>query len=123
MVDDHAPFLAAVKAVVEATPGFELIGSANSAAEARRILLTADASIDLVLMDIELGDGNGVELTETLTARETHPVIFLISTMDAMDLQTVWSQSGAAAYIHKVDLSPTELERQWSESRKRLASR
>lgn len=115
-VDDHAPFLAAVQAVVEATPGFELRGSASSATEARGTLMTADASIDLVLMDIELGDGNGVELTEALTAQEHHPVVFLISTMDAVDLQTVGGDCGASAYIHKLDLSPAELQHQWSQS-------
>ncbi len=114
VVDDHASFIDAAQEVVRATPGFEVVGFATSAASARMQLFEDRAMIDLVLMDIELGDGNGVELTRTLTSIDARPVVFLVSMIDDEDLGRLLDESGAAAFISKLDLSPTELERRWA---------
>jgi len=114
VVDDHVPFIDAARAVVGATPGFELIGFATSASSAQMRLAEDRAMIDLVLMDVELGDGNGVELTQALTSEPAHPVVFLISMIDAEDLGSLPSDCGAAGFISKLDLSPSELEHRWA---------
>lgn len=115
VVDDHPPFLAAAKAVVLATPGFDLVGTATSASEASGRLGTDGGIIDLVLMDIDLGDGSGVDVTAALTKRPGPPVVFLISTMDVADVGSLPEECGASAYIPKLDLSPVELDRRWRE--------
>ena len=114
VVDDHLPFLAAAEAVVDATPGFDLVGTAASAAEAMGRLDLDDGMIDLVLMDIDLGDGSGADVSAVVTEQHPHPVVFLISTMDAADVGTLPQECGASAFITKLELSPTELRRLWS---------
>jgi DNA-binding NarL/FixJ family response regulator len=113
LVDDQAPFRMAARAVLRRADGFELVGEASSGAEA--IELVDELSPDLVLMDINMPEMNGVEATRRIL--EGHPAVtvFLCSTYDAADLPTDAPSSGAAAYVHKEHLSPTTLERLWSQ--------
>ena len=52
IVDDQAPFRRAARAVVTATPGFEVVGEAESGEEA--VELADSLAPGLVLMDINL---------------------------------------------------------------------
>jgi DNA-binding NarL/FixJ family response regulator len=69
IVDDQAPFRRAARAVVTATPGFEVIGEAESGEEA--VELAEDLAPEVVLMDINLPGINGIEATRRITA--AHP--------------------------------------------------
>ena len=61
VVEDEATAAEAHASYVERVPGFELAGVARSAAEAAR-LLTGDAAVDLVLLDMHLPDRHGMEV-------------------------------------------------------------
>src|SRR5688572_19580364 len=80
LVDDEAPFRRAMSAVVEAAPGFEVIGEAPSGEQC--MLATAELLPDLVLMDMNLPGMDGVEATSRLRARPSPPVVLLLSTYD-----------------------------------------
>jgi DNA-binding NarL/FixJ family response regulator len=111
LVDDQAPFRMAARAVLRRTEGFELVGEASSGAEAIELASTLEP--DLVLMDINMPEMNGVEATRRIL--EAHPatIVFLCSTYDAADLPKDAATSGAAAYVHKEHLSPSTLQRLW----------
>ena len=64
LVDDQDPFLRAMAAVVEETPGFEVVGRAVSGEEA--LDLAATLLPDLVLMDVNLPGIDGLEATRRL---------------------------------------------------------
>ena len=59
IVDDQAPFRAAMKAVLKRAVEFELVGEAASGSEA--VSLEEELSPALVLMDINMPEMNGIE--------------------------------------------------------------
>lgn len=113
VVDDQAPFRMAAKAVLRRTDGFELVGEAASGNEA--VELIGELHPELVLMDINMPEMNGVEATRRIVAEHPDTVVFLCSTYDAADLPVDAATSGARAYVHKEHLSPGALREMWDE--------
>ena len=74
------------------------VQSAADLAEARRILL--EHTFDLLLLDINLPDGSGVELCWEVTAAADVPVIFLTVRDAEIDEVTAF-RAGACDYIKK----------------------
>lgn len=107
IVDDQAPFRRAARAVVSATPGFEVAGEAESGEEA--IELAAGLRPAMVLMDINLPGINGIEATRRITADRPEVVTVLLSTYREEDLPTGADDCGAAAYVHKEEFGPAVL--------------
>jgi two-component system invasion response regulator UvrY len=111
IVDDHAPFRRAARAVVTATPGFAVVGEAESGEEA--VALADTLSPALVLMDINLPGINGIEATRRITAAHPGAVVMLLSTYQAADLGDTGS-SGAAEYVHKEEFGPAVVRDVWA---------
>jgi two-component system, NarL family, invasion response regulator UvrY len=111
IVDDQAPFRRAAAAVIAATPGFEVVGEAESAEQA--VELAASLDPELVVMDIKMPGIGGVEATRRITAAQPETVVMLVSTYQSEDLPDEASACGAAAYVHKEDFSPEVLEDLW----------
>jgi DNA-binding NarL/FixJ family response regulator len=111
LVDDEAPFLRAMGAVVEEANGFEVIGEALSGEQC--ILATADLLPDLVLMDMSLPGMDGVEATSRLRARPSPPVVLLVSTYDEDAGAHFVPWCGAAAYVTRSALGPDRLRQVW----------
>ena len=110
VVDDQEPFRAAMRAVVEETDGFAVVGSATSGEEA----LTASAELrpDLVLMDVNLPGIDGIEATRRLSAAQDRPVVVLLSTYD--EDQFDLAGCGAVAYVAKASFGPERLTAAWT---------
>lgn len=113
LVDDQAPFREAARAVLERVKGFELVAEADSGEQA--VEMVDQAKPDLVLMDINMGGISGIEAARLIT--EAHPdlMVILLSTYLVEDLPPDVRTSGAAAYVHKEDLSGRVLRRLWEE--------
>ncbi|MFI5054457.1 MAG: response regulator transcription factor [Acidimicrobiia bacterium] len=112
IVDDQAPFRRAARAVVTATPGFEVVGEAESGEEAVEM---ADAlTPGMVLMDINLPGINGIEATRRITAAHPEAVVMLLSTYQSGDLPADADSCGAAAYVHKEEFGPAVVQELWS---------
>ncbi|MFJ3404697.1 response regulator transcription factor [Promicromonospora sp. NPDC090134] len=112
VVDDQAAFLHAMTSVVGETPGFEIVGSASSGEES--LALAAGLLPDLVLMDVNLPGIDGLEATRRLLARDSPPVVLLLSTYDEDVGEHLVAESGAAAYLTKSAFGPDRLEAAWS---------
>jgi DNA-binding NarL/FixJ family response regulator len=112
VVDDQNPFRQAMSAVVEATDGFQVVGTAASGEESvvacRRLLP------DLVLMDVNLPGIDGVAATRLVRALPSPPVVLLLSTYDADAADGFLAACGAAAYLTKSELGPDRLTAAWS---------
>ncbi len=113
IVDDQAPFRRAARAVVTATPGFEVAGEAESGEEAVE-LAESLAPVCLVLMDINLPGINGIEATRRITAAHPGTVVMLLSTYQAGDLPADAGSSGAAEYVHKEEFGPSVVRDVWA---------
>jgi len=111
-VDDHEAFRVATRAVVAATPGFELVGEAGSGADA--VAASLRLTPDLVLLDVNMADLDGLQTSRRLVEIERPPVVVLVSAEeDAASAQEV-AECGAAAFVEKRELSPSTLRALWA---------
>ncbi|MGO1228829.1 MAG: response regulator [Brachybacterium sp.] len=111
MVDDHPVVRAGLRALLEADEGIEVVAEVGSGTEALRVLDELAASPagapDLVLMDLNLGDGiGGIETTRTLRARHREVQVLAVTTFDAEADIVGALEAGATGYVLKD--SPTE---------------
>jgi two-component system, NarL family, invasion response regulator UvrY len=111
IVDDQQPFRAAARAVVERVAGFELVAEVESGEEA--VQVAAEATPQLVLMDINMGELDGIEATRLITGSDPTIRVVLVSTYTLDDLPPTARTSGAIAYVNKDELSPRVIRRLW----------
>lgn len=106
VVDDHPVFRLGMVALLGSLDGISVVAQAASAAEAA----TIGDDVDVVLMDLNLGDGSGVEVTRDLVRR--HPDLrILVVTMHSDGESVVASlRAGARGYLLK-GATPEEVER------------
>ena len=98
-VDDHPVFLRGLVATLEDADGVELCGTAATAAAAREAV--ARDRPDVVLLDLNLPDGNGVEVTRRLRADGwSGAVVILTMYEDEVALRAAL-EAGARGYLVK----------------------
>ena len=114
LVDDQAPFLRAMRAVVDETDGFAVVGEASSGEQS--ILAVRELVPDLVLMDVNLVGMDGLEATSRLRASPSPPVVMLLSTYDEDPGANLAAWCGAAAYVTKSALEPARLRKLWADA-------
>lgn len=107
IVDDHPVVRAGLKALFASESGFEIVGDFTSGEEA--IERCKEETIDLVLMDLQLGDGmQGTDATRILRGLNPAPRVLILTNYDtdADILNAV--EAGASGYLLK-DAPPAEL--------------
>jgi two-component system invasion response regulator UvrY len=113
IVDDQAPFRRAAKAVVGATPGFEVVAEAETGEQA--VELADQIGPRLVLMDINMPGINGIEAARQITTAHPEIVVLLLSTYQADDLPADARSCGAASYVNKEEFAPQVMQDVWAE--------
>jgi two-component system invasion response regulator UvrY len=111
VVDDQASFRLATAATVAATDDFVMAGECETGESAIELLRGGGAGI--VLMDIHMPGMGGIEATRQIRAVHPDLTVLLMSTYDVEDLPAGAADCGAAAYLHKENLSPNLLTRLW----------
>lgn len=107
MCDDHAVVRAGLRALLAGADGIEVVGECASGEE---VVATAAAlRPDVVLMDIQLGDGiDGIEATKRIRSTPSAPRILVLTTYDTdADISRAIA-AGATGYLLKAG-SATEL--------------
>lgn len=107
IVDDQAPFRAALRMVVELTDGFEVAGEAHDGESG--LAMTDELAPDLVLMDVQMPGIDGLEATRRLTAAHDGVKVIVLSTYHAEEYETPALNAGAIAFISKSDFGPHSL--------------
>ena len=99
LVDDHPLFLDGVRAALTGDPELEVVGIANDRATA--LEQSADLRPDVVLMDLNLPDGSGIDTTRELLVAQPD-VRVLVMTMSTDDDAVVAAmRAGARGYVVK----------------------
>jgi DNA-binding NarL/FixJ family response regulator len=108
VVDDDAAFRRlAVRILIAA--GFVVVGEVASAAEASAAVIALNP--DAALIDVVLGDGDGIALAAELTALPGGPLVLLTSTdADAASANEV-RRSRARGFVPKSELPSAPLQR------------
>ncbi len=107
IVDDHAIFRTDARAVLEEA-GYRVIGEAETAADA--ITASRQLGPDVVLLDIQLPDGDGFTVADEISSYPSPPRVVLISSREAIDYGRRLTTVHATGFIHKPDLSRARLE-------------
>ena len=106
IVDDNEAFLASASRLLE-SQGAEVVGCATSSAEA--MSLAAALSPSVVLVDVQLGDEDGLELARWLSAQPAAPPVVLISTRSADEVHELLEDSPAIGFLAKKALGAERL--------------
>jgi DNA-binding NarL/FixJ family response regulator len=113
VVDDSPEARAAIGNVVAHTPGFELVGSVASGEETIEILPSLQP--ELVLLDVRMPGLNGPQTSRLIRARRARSVVVLVSALSRPELPDSVEECGAAAILHKCELSPRRLVTLWQD--------
>lgn len=106
IVDDHDGFRRFAAALL-AESGYEIVGEAADAAAA--LVAAGELDPDVVLLDIQLPDGDGFAVAQALSERPDPPRVVLISTRAAKAYGGRIEASPACAFLTKEGLSGTAL--------------
>lgn len=99
IVDDHPVVRAGLVSYLELQSDLEVVAEAEDLASARRAARATE--IDLVLLDLMLPDGDGLELIEELRALPSAPrVLVLTSAVDETRVRRAL-RAGASGYVLK----------------------
>lgn len=99
VADDHAPFRDGLRALLRSEADIEMIGEAASGREA--ITQAADLQPDVILMDLHMPEGNGIEATRTILATSPHISILVLTMFEDDDSVFAALQVGARGYLLK----------------------
>src|SRR5436189_3015033 len=97
--EDHPLIVDAVQLVLAESSEFEIAGVASSGAEV--IALAEETQPDLVLLDVELPDGDGLEVLRALQRLANPPQVVMFSGHEKSDLVDEAFRAGASAFISK----------------------
>jgi len=99
LVDDHPLVRDGLRARLEAVPHYRVVAEADSGAEA--LALAGVVPVDLVLMDITMREGSGIEAASLLADRHPHIAVLMLSMHDKLEYVTQAMQAGARGYVLK----------------------
>jgi DNA-binding NarL/FixJ family response regulator len=98
VIDDHPLVREGVKKSLTAA-GFNCVGEAGSLKEA--IAMIALHNPDVITVDLNLPDGNGLEIISWARKNSSTIAIIVLTLDDDLDLVSAAAQSGAQAFISK----------------------
>ncbi len=101
VIDDHPIVADGLRAALEGQPDIRVAWSAHSMAEGRRALDGQEAVVDVVLLDVRLPDGSGLELLPGVRASEP-PAFVVMSSFDRPLYAATAFRRGASGFLLKV---------------------
>ena len=109
IVDDHPLFRLGLRQALDTEEGISVAWDVGSVAEARRMI--RDRTVDVILMDVRLGDdAGGIEATYALARQQPQIKVVMISALIDDVVVRAARRAGAAGYLAK-DVRPEQLAR------------
>jgi two-component system response regulator DevR len=99
IVDDHAVVRIGLRTVLSHAAGFRVVGEAQTAAEA--VQLNEQTRPDVVLMDVRLPDGSGVEACRKIKASHPDARVLMLTSYSDEEAIVGAVMAGASGYLLK----------------------
>jgi DNA-binding NarL/FixJ family response regulator len=99
IVDDHVLFREGMLSLLSTVPDFSVVGQASTVQEA--VSLSRDLQPDLVLMDIGLPDGSGLDALKAIIAHRPETAVVMLTIYEGDDFLFEAIRSGARGYLLK----------------------
>lgn len=99
IADDHGLFRDGVRAVLSSVDGMRVVGEAANGTEAVR--LAAEHVPDVVLMDIQMPDMDGIEATRRIVESAPNTGVIVVTMFEDDELVFAAMRAGARGYILK----------------------
>lgn len=104
IVDDHAHAREGIRTILSSDPHFEIVAEGNNGNEAIR--LTEEWMPDLILMDINMKEMDGLEATKSIKSRFPYVKIVMVTVSDDITHLFEALKKGAQGYLLK-NLNPS----------------
>ena len=106
LVDDQALLRVGMRMVLEAEPGFEVVGEASDGREAIRA--ARGVRPDVILMDVRMPVLDGIEATREIVRETPGSRVIILTTFDLDEYAFAGLRAGASGFMLK-DARPAEL--------------
>jgi DNA-binding NarL/FixJ family response regulator len=107
IADDQSLVRAGFRMILEAEPGFEVVGEASDGLTA--VLAARETEPDVILMDVRMPNVDGLEATRRLLqGKEDGPRILILTTFDLDEYVYEALRAGASGFLLK-DTPPEQL--------------
>ena len=103
LADDAGDFRYWLRSLLEGSSDFQVVGEANSGKEA--VNLVGQLSPDIVITDVDMPDGDGMEVVRTLRNRSPAVKVIMVSSDAGGIYERLAKEEGAVAFIPKAVLS------------------
>lgn len=101
LIDDHDSFRQPLAFMLEREPDLAVVAQADSLTEAREVLGNAELAIDVVVVDLELPDGSGVDFIGEIYEARPRALALVLSAYSDRVLLARAIEAGAAGLVHK----------------------
>ena len=99
VADDHPMFRDGLRTLIRDADGVELVGEASTGEEA--VVRAVDLQPDVVVMDLQMPDVNGIEATRRITAASPHIAVLVLTMFEDDDSVFAAMRAGARGYLLK----------------------
>lgn len=106
LIDDHPLVLEGIRSVLETYEHIEVVGAESSAKEG--LVKSKKTSPDVVLMDINMPDMNGIDAIELFKEQLPSAKLLMLSMHDSREYISTSTMYGASGYVLK-DVSTSEI--------------
>ena len=104
IVDDHDIVRMGLRAFIDAEDDLEVVGEASSAGEV--MSLAAACEPDVVVMDVRMPDGSGVDACRQLRSERPETQVMMLTSYDDDNALFAAIMAGAAGYVLKQTPAP-----------------
>jgi two-component system, NarL family, nitrate/nitrite response regulator NarL len=108
IVDDHAVVRAALRMFLESQPGVTVVGEGSGPEDALAAAIRAQP--DIILLDLDLGDANGLDLLPQLHAAAPGTHVVVLTGVRDVEMHRRAVRLGAVGLVHKEEAPGRLLE-------------
>lgn len=99
VAEDHPLFRKGMVSLLSSEPGFEVVGEATTGEEA--VARAAELLPDVVLMDLQMPGGNGIEATRNILEQSPNVRVLVVTLLEDDDSVFMALRAGARGYVLK----------------------